>query len=439
VNCKSNRKENFADPSTLSPQWKEIYNQYGPTYLKVENDIPISFYNSKKKEYQYLRLSDFYYPGSYCSYLADSPLYGTPNLEALRLILSHYRCRIIHLDVYSDRPESIGDPNANPIVRCEEMKEKTAYLSLEDCFRVIRDNAWTSSQYPLFLYMNFNFTQNDTLYEKIYHLFLKYFSTRLMDRKYGFAGRNGNFSISQANLKDCLNNIILITNTYPTRNVLDELINSSTNDLNQDVNLYEYKESYVIYDKIGVSQDYDKNQLVQRTRTQLLFFHTIQNPKFRDPNNTKQGLFNPNFQDCGQYGIQATLMYVFVPDENFNRWYTYFMEKNNFQPILKDESLRYMSEPQIPVKQQDKILALQQPQKYCLTPGPNGITTEKSNLTDSTTNNTCNNNEAPPPPPEIKNPELDSNLREIDGLNKPEVKAKPKYVPWMFRKKGLNN
>ena len=195
----------------------------------------------------------------------------------------------------------------------------------------------------------------------------------------------------------------------------------------------------MIYDKIGLAQDYDKNQLVQRTRTQLLFFHTIQNPKFRDPTNTKQGLFNPNFQDCGKYGIQATLMYLFVPDENFNRWYTYFMEKNNFQPVLKDESLRYLSDTTISVKQQDKILALQQPQKYCLTPGPNGITTEKSNLTDMSTNNTCNNNVPPPPLPDIENSEINSNLREIDNLNKPEKPRKVRYVPWMFRKRGLND
>jgi hypothetical protein len=390
IRCFPNSRgsEHFVDPSS-SPQWKEIYEKYGPTYLKIENDMPISFYNSKRKDYQYLRLSDFYYPGSYYSYLADSPLFGTPSLEALQLVFTQFHCRIVHLDVYSDKPDSIGNPNANPIVRCEQMKKDAVSLSLEDCFKVIRDHAWKDSSYPLFLYLNFKFTQNDTLYNKIYHLYIQYFGARLVDRKYGFSGRNGNFSISQAYLKDCLNKIILITNTYPTKNVLDELINSSSNDLNQDVNLYEYKESYITYDKIGLSQDYDKNQLVQRAKTELLFFYTVQNEKYKNPNNTKLGLFNPNFQDCGQYGIQATLMYLFVPDENLNAWHMYFMNKNNFNPVLKEESLRYSGEPKIAIAPQEKILGLQQPQTYCLIPGPDGLTTQKSNITDSPTNNTC--------------------------------------------------
>jgi len=393
------KKEHFSDQTSPqnSPQINEINQKYGSSYLKIDNHIPISFFNSKTNDYQFLRLSDFYYPGSYCSYLADSPLHGTPSLEALRLVFTQFNCRIIHLDIYSDKPDNIGDPTANPIVRCEFMKKDAVPLSLEDCFKVIQENAWSSSlssspsspSYPLFLYLNFKFSNNDTLYNKIYHLFIKYFSKNLVDRKYSFSGRNSTFSIAQANIKDCLNKIILITNVYPTRNVLDELINSSFNDLNQDVNLYQYKESYITFDKIGLSQDYDKNQMVQRSKTELLFFYTMPNEKYQDPNNTKMGLYNPNFQDCGQYGIQSTLMYLFVPDDNLNKWYMYFLNKNNSQPVLKEESLRYLGEPKIPIVPQDKLLALQEPQTYCITPGKNGIKTQKSNITDKPTNNTC--------------------------------------------------
>ena len=58
---------------------------------------------------------------------------------------------------------------------------------------------------------------------------------RFIDKKYSFSGRNNTFPISSATMKECINKIIIITNTYPTKSVLDELINGCTNHLNETI------------------------------------------------------------------------------------------------------------------------------------------------------------------------------------------------------------
>ena len=367
INCFNNKLNN-----------KQITHKYDDNYLKIIDTIPISFYNKNTKDYQDLVLSDFYYPGSYYSYLADSPLNGTPNLEALKIALTTFKTRIIHLDIFSDKNDQY-DPKANPIIRCENMKDGANPLKLSDCLDVINKYAWKDTvSYPLFLYLKFNFNEdNENICIKIYEKLLKYFSKHLVDKKYSFSGRNNTFPISDAIIKDCLNKIIIVTNIYPTKTVLDELINCSTNNLNNTFNLNIYKESYITYDKQGLSQDNDKNIVLNNAKSTLNFYYTLPNASYKNTSQSKAGLYNPSFQDCAQYGIQGTLMYIFIPDDNLNKWNMFFKNKNNLNPVLKDESLRIVKNKTIEIKQQNPDLGLQKPKKYCLIPG---LSTYKSNI-----------------------------------------------------------
>jgi len=399
INCFSNNTtEKFDSTTTINnnEQLKEIRDEFGEYYLKTNGNIPISFINNKTNEYQDLILADFYYPGSIYSYLADSPLNGTPDLEALRIILADYNARFIHLDVYSSNTNNPFDDKAEPVIRCETMNVGSKPLSMNDTFSVINKWAWINNDnnnmsYPLFLYLNFNFDEtNETIYLKIYEYLIKFFSKYFVDKKYSFCGRNSTFLISMAKLKECLGKIIIITNRYPTKCALDELINASASmnnnnkSLNNCVNLLEYKESYITFDKLGLSQDYDKTNILNNCKTNLTFFYTLPNKDNTTTSDKKAGLFNSSFQDCAQYGCQGTLMYIFIPDDNLNKWYSFFQNKNNFNPVLKHESLRYISEPVKEIVKQSPINGLQEPQKYTLIPGV--LTTEKSNLSDSVTN-----------------------------------------------------
>ena len=183
INCfKNNFNEHYSnDNNNTNNQLINISKKYGDNYLKTLGNIPISFYNKKLDTYQDLLLCDFYYPGSYYSYLSNSPLNGVPSLESLKITISEFKCRIIHLDIYSDSSDPY-DPNANPIIRCENMKSGSSPLNLEETFGIINKWAWINNDpnnlsYPFFLYLNFNFDKdNKEIYLKIYESILKYFS-----------------------------------------------------------------------------------------------------------------------------------------------------------------------------------------------------------------------------------------------------------------------
>jgi hypothetical protein len=193
--------------------------------------------------------------------------------------------------------------------------------------------------------------------------------------------------VSMATMKEALGKIIIITNIYPTKTILDELINASTNSLSTNFNINLYKESYITFDKVGISQDNDKTTLINNSKTNLNFYYTLPNKSNKNNSQTKAGLYNPSFQDCAQYGIQGTLMYVFLPDENLNNWVSFFQNKNNLNPVLKDEILRYNANKKPEIEKQDPVIGLQKPQKYCVVPGM--ISTDKSNLSAGNTNNSC--------------------------------------------------
>jgi hypothetical protein len=372
-------------------QIKNIEKKYGDNYLKTIGNIPVEFYNSTNNEYSDLILADFYYPGSYYTYLSNSPLNGKPNLKAIEIALSKYKVRIIHLDIFSNLTDQY-DSKAIPIVRSENMSKDALYLNLDDVFSVINKWAWITEEpisYPFFLYLNIKYNpDNEALNIKLYEKLILFFSKYLVDKKFSFLGRNSKFNISMATMKECLGKIIIITNIYPTKTVLDELINASTNDLNTHFTLNLYKENYINYEKVGISQDNDKTSLVSSSLTNINIYYSEPNSLYKNNNQDKAGLYNPSFQDCAQYGIQSTLMYLFVPDNNFNKWISFFQNKNNLNPVLKDESLRYIVTPTPIIYDQEAVLGLQKPQKYCIVPGL--ISTQKSNLSGKIVNPSCN-------------------------------------------------
>lgn len=397
VNCFNIFNQEFFDDSnnsenTPNNQLISIAQQYGDSYLKTNGNIPISFLNSNSNEYQDLILSDFYYPGTYYSYLVDTPLNGTPSLDAIQTSLSTFKSRIIHLDLYSNT-SNIYDSTAVPVVRCENMKTNSIPLNFDDVLRTINKWAWVTddpngSTYPLFLYLNINFdTDNENICISLYNSLLKNFSKYLIDRKYGFCGKNNMLPVSKATMSEAIGKVIICTNIFPTKTVLDELINASSNNLNTNFNMTLYKENYIHYDKVGMSQDNDKTTLINSCITNLNFYYTEPNTDHQNNNQDKAGMYNPSFQDCAQYGIQATLMYVFLPDDNLNKWVSFFKNRNNSYPVLKDQSLRLVNIAQPVINQQNPVIGLQTPQKYCVVPGL--ISTQKSNLSASQTNSSC--------------------------------------------------
>jgi hypothetical protein len=150
--------------------------------------------------------------------------------------------------------------------------------------------------------------------------------------------------------------------------------------------LLEYKPQYISFGESGLSQDFDKTILLNKTKTSLNFFYSKPNKDYHNKNQYKSSLFNPNFQDCAQYGIQGTFMNMFLPDTTFNNWYQYFQNINNGNPVLKDEILRYLKKEPIEIIPQNPLLGFKNPQTFCVSPQ---IKIQSSNISKTATNTSC--------------------------------------------------
>jgi hypothetical protein len=382
-------QEDYQNPDNENPsllQYRNLITEKGTDYIKLQENIPIQFKNPITQKYQDLILADFYFPGSYYTYIEDTPINGHPSLESIQLAFEDYKVRIVHLDIYGSKK----DKN-QPCVRCAKMAKDAKELSLESCFRVIEKYGWNEKQkYPIFLYLRFMEENTEEFYNRVMKTYMKIFSSHLMNKKYSFSGRNGTFPISKAPMKDCIQKIILLTNVYPTRTAFDEMIQAGNvfeKDKNLFMNIELYKESYVNFNSIGIAQDQDKTKLYKSHQRNMSFFYTEPNETKYVPEQNKSGLYNSNFQDVAQYGIQGTMMYLFVPDNNLNNWFMFFQRKNSMYPVIKDETLIALEPEKEPLEQQKPILGLQNPQKYCIIPG--FLETEKSNITTGDANNTC--------------------------------------------------
>ena len=158
--------EDYQNPENENPsllQYRNLITEKGTDYIKLQENIPIQFKNPITQQYQDFILADFYFPGSYYTYIEDTPIYGHPSLEAIQLAFEDYKIRIVHLDIFASKT----DKN-QPCVRCEKMAKDAKELSLESCFRVIEKYGWNEKQkYPIFLYLRFMEQNNEEFYGSI--------------------------------------------------------------------------------------------------------------------------------------------------------------------------------------------------------------------------------------------------------------------------------
>ena len=313
--------------------------------LKYMYDVPIEYYNNNTQQYEDLCIRDFYYLGSYYSYLASSPENGSPSLDALKGVLQDFNCRIIHLDIYSSLPDAPYSSSAQPIVRCEKMSGDAKGLQLEDCLKLVNKYAWNDNEksLPLFLYLCFrNVKKNKYIYQKTYQYIDEYLGKYLVDKIYGFNERNHLFPISGLPMKEAFGKAIILTNTYPTYTILDEIINCNVEDKLSSIKMNEFKKDYVIYDERGLLIDYTKDDLIKNNRKNINFYYTLPNSSYKDDakSQSKAGLFNPNFNEIAKYGGQSALMYVYVPDNNMESTLKFFKSYQR-EIILKAPFLRY--------------------------------------------------------------------------------------------------
>lgn len=326
----------------------------GELVKKVYN-IPVQYFNATLNKYLDLTVADFYWPCSYRSYLSGSANKGKPSLKALKEALTKYKVRLIYLDIYGTS-ESFLDTDNVPVVRSETLYMNFSALDFHECLTTIFDNAWPDGNHmPLFLYLNVNFSSNKPLYQKMYYAIMKVFNTRLLDKKYSFSGRGGIAPIGSIKMTDAIDKLIIISNVYPTRTKLDEIINAFCDPSYNYCSLNEYVSDYYSYG--GLVNSSNSTNLVETYKTNIGIYYTDNSDESTNTiNNSKGKMMNPDFLDCAKYGVQMPLMSIYLPDSYLTVWY-YVFKKNNNYPILKNRLLRYIQVVDISVIQQNPLLS----------------------------------------------------------------------------------
>ena len=186
---------------------------------------------------------------------------------------------------------------------------------------------------------------------------MKVFNTHLINKKYSFAGRGGLFPPGKIKMSDAIGKLILISNVYPTRTKLDEIINGySVDSSGSYCYINKYTSDQDTYG--GLLMNNTSSDLINNHKTNIEFIYSNNEDDTGTVSNSKVDLMNPNFNDCKTYGLQFVLMSLYYPDTYLNNWYKYFKD-NDFKMVLKPKALRNIPTSLNSVTQQNPLLSFQ--------------------------------------------------------------------------------
>ena len=335
----------------------ESYTNPDKEDLKKIGGIPVSFFNKNINSYQDLIVSDFYWAASYKSYLSGSATYGIPNLKSLQINITDFNMTFINLDIYSSK-NTVNHPDAMPVVRSEILAAGATSLVFIECLRTIK-RAWQNNAIggispPLFLYLNLNFNNDSVVCNTIRNDLISVFGKMFIDVIHSFIGRQEKFPISEAKIKDVLGKVIIITNIFPTGTSLDEYIHSSTIDQYHKTNLIEYKDDFIQYD--GIKLTNSASSMIENNMKSLSIVYASKagGKSTHSLLNSKLDIMNPDFIDCSKYGLQIVMMSPMLYNKYMKDWVLFF---NKESMKLKPKSLRWVSGKKLTTYKQDERLS----------------------------------------------------------------------------------
>ena len=344
-----------------------IYN-YSNYTSTLKDNIETKYYNKNYKKNLPLKLRDYYITASYKSYLATGSSYSVPSVDTLKNIIKK-GARFIHLDVYSNG--QILEPSTKPIVRDKTLLPKYGHsVDLSDCLSAISSLAWKNTSAPLLLYLETHFYNTDKpLCNKIVSQINKYFSSRLLDRRYSHNSKN----ISNINIKDALNKIIIITNRNDYLGDLSEYINGvipsySSDSTESDDEYYsltqmspdkkeKIKNQLIVYNYYpdmdaygGLTSRYnDVDNIIDTSKLELSISRPVLTFRLENLVNPVADIFNINPTTSYDNGIQLVCMNYQYFDENMKKYLEFFKDGSM---KVKPDNLRYIPKPPVEIVEQ---------------------------------------------------------------------------------------
>lgn len=346
----------IADSDTRVQTGLEVYSD--PAYDTMREDIPSSYTNQYYNKDMPLNICDFYWACSRKSYLPAGQSYDLASYDAIKKTL-RAGARLINLDVYPDSQEK-WDVKAMPVVRPQKLMPFTGTpLEFKRCLEVINENAWVDNEtYPLIIFLEIHFAEkpikqkytdednpymdrNVFLCVRIAEAIYQVLGSKLVDKKYGFNGRNGLYPFGQIPISDVAGKVLIVTDQYPLNGVLDELVNGVCAGDQQLINLLNYDENHQNYGGIAGNK-IETADLIIHNKQNITLVNNPGKPSLVNIYEPKSDLYNPPFSDCQQYGCQFVLMNYQLLDDNLREYLGFFKDASL---VLKPDQLRYIPQP----------------------------------------------------------------------------------------------
>lgn len=314
--------------------------------------FPLEYYNPYYKKTMPYYIRDYYIPASYRSYAACNIGYDVSSLSAIKYCLEK-GARFIHLDI-NFRGTNCNAEEVIPIITAtenykeDEIGKCFTAPTLEDALKLINQTAWSRTNDPLFIYLEFQSTPNDYLYSAVGDLINKYLYHHLLPSEYGYSFK----PIGDIDILTSINKVIILSNRFRTVAKFDAFVNGIILPPNQEneaggvqqlINVMPITETgeNAVYELVGYYEN-KQQQTINFNKQHLSYAFLQQEVPFPILKSPKQDIKNLDFNDLFPFGVQIVAMNYQKPDENLKKYCEYFQE-GLFR--LKPENLRYIPKP----------------------------------------------------------------------------------------------
>lgn len=359
--------------------YPDFYAKFGSFPTQYLNTLYIDE-NNKNGKIMDLSLRDFYIASAFRPYQIAGQTYDICSYKAIKTVIEK-GARFHFLDIWASNPTNPFDETAYPIVRNKTLmpgKSGQALLFDKVC-KIYKKHSWIGTKYPLILYLNLQYTVQNNIFvqNKIAEILWKYFQGKFVGAKYSFSRNN----IGDISIRDAMNNIIILTNTYPKQGHLQELTNGIiSEDIQNSGRLVVYDEGNVRFGGIRVISP-DMKSIIEFNKTHLgivipgdvknlsniynpgsdliqIPIHIDKSKKVCDRTDDKETY---GFKDKSpfNYGFNFVCINYQKPGKERDE-YVEFFKKSSL--VLKCDNLRYIPGPK-PVVNKQNIKASYEPRK----------------------------------------------------------------------------
>lgn len=331
---------------------------------------PVEYHNPYFNKTMSYYIRDYYIPASYRSYSACNTEYDVSSISAIKYCLDK-GARFIHLDinyygVNCNAEEIIPIITATSDYKDEPIGSCFTAPTLDDALKMISQVAWSRTNDPLFIYLEYKTTPNDYLYAYVGDLIKTHLYHHLLPSEYGYS----HTQIGDIEMTTAMNKVIILSNRFRTIAKFDSYVNGiilhpsqeeESNGVQQNITVMPLQEisENAAYELVGYD-DLRQKQTINYNKQYLSYAFLDKESPVNILQNPKNEIENLNYEYLFPYGVQLVAMNYQKPDDNLRKYCEYFKSGSL---RLKPEELRYIPKPGPVIREQYQKVSFK-PRRY---------------------------------------------------------------------------